>query len=145
MKHETERGSAPVSPPLEEAPATAAKPRRESPNRGKAGGRTKVTTQRWTAGEFARLEAKAAEAGMSRGSYIRAAALGDAGPRARRAPTVEKALLGAAIAELNMVGSNINQIARVLNMGKEHDDELLRDSLAYMRGVLTKFLEAINA
>jgi hypothetical protein len=120
------------------------KPRRKPPNRGKAGGRTEITTERWTKGELARVNQKAADAGLARGSYIRAAALGDAGPRARRSPTVEKELLGAAIAAMNKVGSNLNQIARAINTGKDYDDAYLRDCVGKMQSILTAYLAAIN-
>ena len=141
MEEDDERGSAPVSPPLSHETAEPEKARRKPPNRGKAGGRTKVTTERWSEGEFIRLEARAADAGLSRGSFIRASALGEAGPRSRRRPTIEKELLGAAIAELNRVGNNVNQIARSLNIGKDVDEEFyaatgeeLRRVLALVRG-----------
>jgi hypothetical protein len=65
--------------------------------------------------ERATIEAKARAAGLSLASFARAAMLGSAGPRARRAPTVNAELLGYAIAALNKAGSNLNQIARALN------------------------------
>jgi hypothetical protein len=101
-----------------------------------------VTTQRWSEGEFARLEAAAAEAGLSRGSFIRAMALGDAGPRARRAPTIEKQVLGAAIAELNRVGNNVNQIARAVNIGKDVDGDLYQAVAVELRRILATVREA---
>lgn len=118
--------------------------RRLPPNRGKAGGRTHHKAVWLTDGERARLEAKAATAGLSVASFLRAAALGDAGPRARRAPTIEKQALGAAIAELNKIGSNINQIARALNRGRECEEDFLAACLAEMRPVLRRLLDAIN-
>ena len=60
---------------------------------------------------------RAREVGLSRPSYLRACALGTPGPRARRTPPVNAEALGRATAALNRVGSNINQIAHVLNMG----------------------------
>jgi hypothetical protein len=130
--------SSPVLPPA------AKVARRAKPNRGAAGGRTKFHALRLSDGELARLQGRAAEAGLSVSSYLRASALGDAGPRARRAPTIEKEALGAAIAELNRVGNNVNQIARALNIGKDYDDELLHLVLGEMRTVLTALLQAIN-
>jgi hypothetical protein len=82
---------------------------------------------------------------LSVASYLRASALGEAGPRARRAPTIEKQALGDAIAELNKIGSNINQIARAANIGKEIDEAFLHHCLDAMRPVLTALLRAINA
>lgn len=68
--------------------------------------------------ERAIVKAKAAAAGLSVGSYLRLAGLGDAGQRAKRAPVVNAELLAQAVAALNKVGSNLNQIAHILNAGK---------------------------
>ena len=84
--------------------------------RSEARQRAARVTVRFLPDEHAELEARAAEAGLSPGAYLRACALGDAGPRARRSPTVERSLAAQAIAELNKVGSNLNQIARAVNM-----------------------------
>jgi hypothetical protein len=73
-------------------------------------------TVRFLPDEHAELERRAADAGLSPSAYLRACALGTAGPRARRSPTVERSLAAQAIAELNKAGSNLNQIARALNM-----------------------------
>ncbi len=78
--------------------------------------RGKIVPTRFLPDEHAELEARAAEAGLSPSAYLRACALGDAGPRARRSPTVERSLAAQAIAELNKAGSNLNQIARAVNM-----------------------------
>ena len=76
----------------------------------------KVDT-RWDPIEFASLVASARAAGLTRGGYIRALVLGSAGPRARRSPSIELEGLAQATAALNKAGSNLNQIARVLNAG----------------------------
>ena len=78
--------------------------------------RTNRLTIRLLDDEQAELERRASEAGLSPSAYVRACALGDAGPRARRSPTVERTLAAQAIAELNKAGSNLNQIARAANM-----------------------------
>jgi len=69
------------------------------------------------AAEFVIIEHNAREAGMSLASYLRSCALGSPGPRARRSPPVNAEALAHATAALNKVGSNLNQIARVLNAG----------------------------
>jgi hypothetical protein len=66
--------------------------------------------------EHAALAAKASAAGLSQAAYLRACGLGSPGPRAKRSPSVNAELLALAIAQLNKIGSNLNQIARVLNM-----------------------------
>jgi len=67
--------------------------------------------------EFLRIDNRAREVGLSRPSFLRACALGTPGPRARRSPPVNAEALGRATAALNKVGSNLNQIAHVLNAG----------------------------
>jgi mobilization protein NikA len=76
----------------------------------------KVDT-RWDGIEHAFLTAAAQTAGLAKGGYIRALVLGCPGPRSQRAPSVNALALAQATAALNKVGSNLNQIARVLNAG----------------------------
>ncbi len=75
--------------------------------------------------ERAAVEANARSAGLSVAALLRAAALGTPGPRARRSPSIEIEALAQATAALNKVGSNLNQIARILNaagsVGLGHD------------------------
>ena len=80
--------------------------------------------------EHAALEARAREAGLSVGAFVRACALGDPGPRAKRRPTVDGELVARANAEMNRVGNNINQIAHAMNTG----DDVLR--AAHVRVIL---------
>ena len=68
-----------------------------------------------TGEELTALDAKAKAAGLSRGAYLRTCALGDAGPRAQRSPTINREIAAHAIAELNKAGSNLNQIAHAVN------------------------------
>jgi hypothetical protein len=65
--------------------------------------------------EFLSIDNKARTSGMSRAAFVRACALGTPGPRAKRSPSIEIEALAHATAALNKVGSNLNQIARVLN------------------------------
>lgn len=69
--------------------------------------------------ERAALTAKAAQAGLSLAGYLRLAGLGRAGTRAKRAaPGVNITALAQAVAALNKVGGNLNQIAHRLNSGQ---------------------------
>jgi len=77
----------------------------------------KVDT-RWDGIEHASLVAAAQAAGLTKGGYIRALVLGCPGPRAQRAPSVNAQALAQATAALNKVGSNLNQIGRILNAGR---------------------------
>ena len=77
----------------------------------------KTAAARLTPEEYAAVLERAARAGLSLSAFARHCLLGDPGPRAKRRPPVEIQLLGKAVAELNKVGSNINQIAKALNSG----------------------------
>jgi hypothetical protein len=73
---------------------------------------------RCTRDEFNAIAAKATRAGLKGASYLRAAGLGDAGPRAQRRPAVENELLIRALALHGRYGNNMNQIAHGGNAGK---------------------------
>lgn len=89
--------------------------------RSKSGSQTRQRTAALlialTPAERADFEARAAKAGLSLSAFARAAALGEAGPRARRRPIVDAAELASVHAELKRVGNNVNQIAKALNSG----------------------------
>ena len=67
--------------------------------------------------ELAAVRERARATGLSASSYGRASMLGTPGPRAQRTPPVHAELLARAVAALNKVGSNLNQMAHVLNAG----------------------------
>jgi hypothetical protein len=67
--------------------------------------------------EYSLLLEKSQTVGLTVSGYIRALVIGTAGPRARRTPPVNAEVLARATAALNKAGSNLNQIARVLNAG----------------------------
>lgn len=67
--------------------------------------------------ERSAVEEKAREVGLSLASFLRVSGLGTPGPRAKRRPPVNAEALGRATAALNKVGSNLNQIAHILNAG----------------------------
>jgi hypothetical protein len=73
---------------------------------------------RWTEAEFSELTRRAAALGLSRNGYIRLKAIGEAGPRAQKVPRAGTKDLAKLLAEVNKIGSNINQIARALNRGR---------------------------
>lgn len=85
---------------------------------------------RLTTEEHADIAAKADRAGMAQAAFLRAAALGTAGPRAQRRPPADHVALRQLLGELGRVGNNINQIARTLNMGEAADLPALNDALA---------------
>src|SRR5262245_22664819 len=70
---------------------------------------------RFTADEITTASSNAAQSGLSFGAYVRAAATGDAGPRAQRRLPVDAQLLRQILALHGKYGSNMNQIAYQLN------------------------------
>jgi hypothetical protein len=106
--------------------------------------RAHVVGVRLLPAEHARLQAKAAEAGLRVGSFLRACALGDAGPRARRSPTVNASLLASAMARLNQAGNNLNQIAHALNAARTVDARETAKALSELRAVLAQIKAAIG-
>ncbi len=70
---------------------------------------------RCTEQEQAAIKAAADKAGLGVGAFLRAAALGDAGPRAVRRPPIERKELARLLGHLGKVGSNLNQLAYAYN------------------------------
>jgi hypothetical protein len=95
-----------------------------------------------TVEERTAAEAKAARAGLSLSGYARACLLGDSGPRAVRRPPLEIQLFGKAIAELNKIGSNINQVAHAANTGRILDTVMLSRMTAELSEAVNVLLEA---
>ena len=93
---------------------------------------------RVTEDELAAIEARADASGLSIAAYLRATALGNPGPRARRRPPVNHVVLRQLLGELGRVGNNVNQIARALNSGEAA-------SVAELREALTAYLQLRNA
>ena len=77
--------------------------------------RQKQIKIRCTAEEFNAAAAKAAQSGLSTSAYARAAMLGDAGPRAKPRLPVDGQILREVLAQHGKYGSNLNQVAYVLN------------------------------
>jgi hypothetical protein len=95
--------------------------------------------------ELVLIEEKALACGLSRSSYGRASLLGTPGPRAQRTPPINAEALGRATAALNKIGSNLNQIAHVLNasgaIGMARDYER---TLAVVREAATAIREIVG-
>jgi hypothetical protein len=132
---ETELVSAPSLVPFRE---------RRPLNRGRKGGRIRVVASRVSDDEYAALDVKARETGLSIGSYLRATALGAAGPRARRSPPINAELLAYAVAQLNRVGSNLNQITRTLNAAQAVGSEETRSAVAETREAVARILDIVG-
>ena len=113
-------------------------PRSENRQRGK------IVPTRFLPDEHAELEARAAAAGLSPSAYLRSCALGDAGPRARRSPTLDRELAARAIAELNKAGSNLNQIARAVNMKEWPGTSSMTDAAEAVTRAANQVLQAFG-
>jgi hypothetical protein len=88
--------------------------------------------------------AEARAAGLSYGAFMRATFSGSPGPRARRQPAADAAVLAKLLAQIGKIGSNHNQLAREKNTdGAEPDlDEWRRieAEIQEMRRALMKAL-----
>lgn len=73
---------------------------------------------RFSETEHAELKQRADAIGVSVGAFIRMQTLDLTPPRASRVPPVNRQLVAQLLAQLGKVGSNVNQIARLMNSGK---------------------------
>ena len=103
-----------AAPAIVEFPAGAGEPRKRKPPRRR---RARFVGIRLADDEFARLDGRAREAGLSAGAYLRSCALGDSGPRAKRRVPVDREELARLSVAIGRVGNNVNQIAHALNAG----------------------------
>ncbi len=114
----------------------------------RSGSRKRARTKTWqivlTDEEYAAGAAKAAAAGLSQSSYGRALLLGAAGPRARRAKPVNARVLQPAIVALNRVGSNLNQIAHVLNVTRAAGAVETNATIHEVRALLARMRDALD-
>jgi Bacterial mobilisation protein (MobC) len=99
---------------------------------------------RWTNEEFARVAAKADKAGLAMAAFIRAATLGDAGPRAQRRPPADHKALRQILGQLGRIGNNINQIARALNTGGQTSSAELKEARRACQDMRKALLEALG-
>lgn len=140
-------GSAPAStPPVIHLPHMPPSAEKKRPKRQ----RGRMAFIRLDDAELADLEIRARAAGLSLGAYCRKAALGDAGPRAKRAlPTAASQQRAQHITAINRVGNLVNQGIHALNEIKRTAPEAVeRDRLAYeleaVRKLLEKAIPALN-
>jgi hypothetical protein len=117
---------------------------RRRPERGKNGGRTWFVAARLSNEEYRLIAEYSRTAGLSRGGYLRAVALGSPGPRARRAPPFNVEMLAHAVAQLNRAGNNLNQIARRLNAAQAAGAGESLEALAETRAAIARIVEAMG-
>jgi hypothetical protein len=94
--------------------------------------------------ERATLEERARETGLSLASFLRACGLGVPGPRAKRRPPVDAEALARATAALNKTGSNLNQIAHILNAGQAAGARESVEALNETRAAIARILEIVG-
>lgn len=99
---------------------------------------------RMTPAESAALQTRARNAGLSVGAYLRTCALGESGPRAKRAPPLNRELMADALASLNRVGNNLNQIAKHLNSGGHPNHAAILDARAELVACLQVLMSALG-
>ncbi len=106
--------------------------------------RGETVTVRLTKDERAALETLSSRSGMAAGAFMRAAAFGDAGPRARRRPTADHRTLRQLLGECGRIGNNINQIARRLNQGETVPLPEIKEALAAYRMIRDAIFTALG-
>lgn len=94
--------------------------------------------------ERAAIDAAAERAGVTPGSYARQVLLGGPQPRQVRRPPAGRAELARLLGELGKVGSNLNQLARAANSGKEVYTEEVHSALAGLRLIREAILSALG-
>lgn len=107
--------------------------------------RTRQAKTRMTDEEHAAFLARADRAGLAAAAFLRAAAIGDAGPRAQRRVPADAQALRQLLGHLGKTGSNLNQIARHLNTGGSAETVLpdiraALSDLARIRGLIYEAL-----
>lgn len=138
--------AAPVSPSLlpETAAAELTAGDRKKKGRSERRQMERTIAARLTPTEYADIAEKAARAGLTLSAYSRACLLGDPGLRAKRAPPVNRVALGGAIAALNRVGNNVNQIAHHLNAGGHSSPAQIAEAQAEISDCLKAILAALG-
>lgn len=75
-------------------------------------------TVRFDDSEWQVLEGDCQRAGLSKPSYIRSHILNQPPLRQAKRPSIEAELLRKTLAELGKIGSNVNQLAKLSNLGQ---------------------------
>ena len=105
-----------------------------------------VVRMRLDDAERAALEARADASGLTIGAYLRACSLESVGLRSRRRASVDRALLAQTNADLHRVGSNLNQIARTLNIAAldEEEGSALAQAVRELDGSITAAITELS-
>src|SRR5262249_52304177 len=106
--------------------------------------RNRFVALRLSEDEYRLLAEYSRRAGLARGGYLRAVALGSPGPRARRVPPVNIEALARAVAQLNRAGNNLNQIAKLLNAARASGAKESLEALAETRSAVAQIVAAVG-
>ena len=106
--------------------------------------RDKHLTIRFSPDERASIDQAADRSGLTPGSYARQVLLGAPAPRQVRRPPIERRELARLLGELGHVGSNLNQIARLGNVGEDIDAVELATVIADLATVREAILKALG-
>lgn len=106
--------------------------------------RTATFTVRVTPEERDAIDALAMQKGLTVGAFLRAAALGNSGPRAKTRIPVDEALLRQLLGQIGKVGGNLNQIAKRLNTGGAATASEVRAALVAQEEVRQAVLKALR-
>lgn len=102
--------------------------------------RTKFIAVRCTEAEHAAINAAAARAGLSVGAYLRTLALGKAGPRSVRRPTIDQVEIARLKGWVGRLNGNVNQIAKAIHTTQNWP---LWTEIAALREEVTKISAAL--
>lgn len=94
--------------------------------------------------EWDDLTARVENTGLPMSTYIRTVIFQTKPPRAARRPVKDASLLARALAELNKVGSNVNQLARTGNMGNWPEARVHEAVAQEICAVLDRIMEALG-
>ena len=107
--------------------------------------RSELVFARLTGEEKALFLARADKAGLAAAAFLRAAAIGDAGPRAQKKVHADAQALRELIGHLGKIGGNLNQIARYLHTGGGAAGmQDIRDVLADHARIRDRLYEALG-
>jgi hypothetical protein len=108
--------------------------------------RVRQVKTRMTEAEHAVFLARADKAGMASAAFLRAAAIGDAGPRAQKRVPADASVLRQVLGHIGKTGSNLNQISRYLHTGGEAQTVLpdIREALADLARIRGLIYDALG-
>lgn len=106
--------------------------------------RQKRLTIRFNETEWQDMQTRADVAGLSTAGFSRAVLLNAKPLRASRRPPVDKAQLAFLLADIGKIGSNINQLARIANLGSWPEHKDLRQAVADIRCMRDVLLKALG-